>query len=253
MLHWNGSALTQVPVPQPGLMSGLNAVSASPSGDVWAVGDYTQWEMPHKVRSLVEHWTGAGWVVVPSPNLDQPWYNELTSVRAFGPGDVWAAGWSDYQPLVMRWNGSAWAFDDSVGGQEYDMFNALAGLTSSNLFAIGSQHDYVAKHWDGSHWNGVATQGPFLFGASALPNGDVWAVGTDFLSNRTQAVVIHGNSWTPTPTPSPGRQAYGNILFAIDALGPDAAWAAGSGDSPMILRWTGTRWSSVYGGPWTTG
>ena len=33
-------------------MSNLNAVSASPGGDVWAVGDYTQLLMPHKVRSL---------------------------------------------------------------------------------------------------------------------------------------------------------------------------------------------------------
>ena len=246
-LHWNGTVLVSVPVPQPGLMSNLNAVSASPSGDVWAVGDYTQLLMPHKVRSLVEHWTGSAWEVVESPNHDQPWYNELSAVRAFGPNDVWASGWSDYQPLVMRWNGSQWAFDGSVGGQEFDMFNALAGFSSRNLDAIGSQHDYVAKHWNGSAWNGVATQGPFLFGASMLSNGDVWAVGTDFAANKTRAIVIHGNSWTQTQTPSPGHEAYGNILFAIDALGPDAAWAAGSGDSPMILRWTGSRWEIVYG------
>ncbi len=251
-LHWNGLALTEVAVPRPGLMSNLNAVTASPSGDVWAVGDYTEWQMPHKVRSLVEHWTGSAWEVVASPNLDQPWYNELNSVRAFGPSDVWAAGWSDYQPIVMRWNGSAFAFDQSVGGDEYEMFNALAGLTSSDLYAVGSQHDYVAKHWNGSHWSGVATQGPFLFGASALANGDVWAVGTDFLANRTKAILIHGSTWTLTRTPSPGREAYGNILSAVDAIGPEAVWAAGSADSPMILRWTGARWTSVYGGPWVS-
>jgi hypothetical protein len=247
-LHWNGNALSEVPVPRPGLMSNLNAVSASPGGDVWAVGDYTQLLMPHKVRSLVEHWTGSTWQVVESPNLDQPWYNELSAVRAFGPNDVWASGWSDYQPLVMRWNGSQWAFDESVGGQEYDMFNALVGSTSSDVFAIGSQHDYVAKHWNGAQWHGVATQGPFLFGASELPNGDVWGVGTDFLENRTKAILIHGNSWMLTQTPSPGHEAYGNILFAVDTVG-SSAWAAGSGDSPLILRWTRGTWAIVYGGP----
>jgi len=50
-LHWNGTALSGVPVPRPGLMSNLNAVSASPGGDVWAVGDYTQLLMPHKVAA----------------------------------------------------------------------------------------------------------------------------------------------------------------------------------------------------------
>ena len=246
-LHWDGSALTEVAVPRPGLMSSLNAVSASSSGDVWAVGDYTDNLMPHKVRSLVEHWTGSAWQVVASPNLDGPWYNELTAVRAFGPNDVWAAGWSDYQPLVMRWNGSQWAFDSSVGGQEYDMFNALAGPSSDDLDAIGSQHDFVAKHWDGSRWTGVATQGPFLFGASALPNGDIWGVGTDFVNNRTKAILIHGNGWKATRTPSPGTEPYGNILFAVDALGASNVWAAGTGDSPLILQWTGTRWKTVFG------
>jgi hypothetical protein len=246
-LHWDGSGLAVVSVPRPGLASSLNGVSASPDGDVWAVGDYTDDAVRHKIRSLVEHWTGSAWEVVPSPNLEGPWYKELTAVRAFGPGDVWAVGWSDYQPLVMRWNGSEWAFDGSAGGQEYDMFNAIAALSSDDLDAIGAQHDFVARHWDGSNWSGVATQGPFLFGASELQNGDVWAVGTDFAKSLTKAILIHGNSWEATRTPSPGEEPYGNILFAVDALDSSHVWAAGSGDSPLILRWTGTRWKIVYG------
>jgi len=40
----------------------------------------------------------------------------------------------------------------------------------------------------------------------------------------------------------PGHEPYGNILSAVDALAPDAVLAAGTGDSPLILRWTGLRW-----------
>ena len=47
--------------------------------------------------------------------------------------------------------------------------------------------------------------------------------------------------------PSPGKEPYGNILFAVDAVGASNVWAAGTGDSPLILRWNGTRWKTVFG------
>ena len=92
----------------------------------------------------------------------------------------------------------------------------------------------------------MATKARFCPARASSRN--VWGVGTDFLATPTKAILIHGNSWTLTQTPSPGHEAYGNILFAVDAVG-SSAWAAGSGDSPLISRWTGAKWTIVYGGP----
>ena len=92
----------------------------------------------------------------------------------------------------------------------------------------------------------MATKARFCSARASSRN--VWGVGTDFLATPTKAILIHGNSWTLTQTPSPGHEAYGNILFAVDAVG-SSAWASGSGDSPLILRWTGAKWAIVYGGP----
>ena len=66
-------------------------------------------------------------------------------------------------------------------------------------------------------------------------------------AGETRAVRIKGGSWKIVPTPSLGDGPYGNILYAVDALSTTEAWAAGAGDSPMVLRWNGRRWNVVLG------
>src|SRR5205823_3056059 len=69
----------------------LRSVSAISSNDVWAVGYYleTQGTLGYS-RTLVEHWDGAHWSIVPSTNLGTD--AELWSVSALSPNNVWAVG-----------------------------------------------------------------------------------------------------------------------------------------------------------------
>src|SRR4051812_29673099 len=88
---FGGAELSRPPVPQ-----GRPAVVASPNGnsglksllgdlavvgadDIWAVGN--QGNGSSRVGALIEHWDGAEWNVIPSPNGVFP-VNYLTSISA---------------------------------------------------------------------------------------------------------------------------------------------------------------------------
>jgi hypothetical protein len=64
--HWDGSSWSQVSSPSPGSVNnGLGGVAGIGSTDVWAVGSYTG--ASNSSFTLVEHWDGTAWSVVPSP------------------------------------------------------------------------------------------------------------------------------------------------------------------------------------------
>jgi hypothetical protein len=69
ILHWNGSswAATRAPF-RPGftINTTLVAVTAPSSAATWAVGNVGQSNMASV--TLIEHWTGTRWVIVPSPS-----------------------------------------------------------------------------------------------------------------------------------------------------------------------------------------
>src|SRR5207249_1903346 len=106
-----GSSWSVVPSPHPGVESSFYGVSAISSNDVWAVGYYTDGPQ----RTLVEHWDGAQWSVIPSPNASTL-NNILRGVAAISANDVWAVGSYMYYPyegisfgtLALHWDGNNW-------------------------------------------------------------------------------------------------------------------------------------------------
>ncbi|HET7247457.1 MAG TPA: hypothetical protein VFJ07_21785, partial [Streptosporangiaceae bacterium] len=78
------------PPPSPGTAdNGFNGVTVLSPCDAWAVG-FDQ-DTGGLDQTLIEHWDGAAWTVVPSPNVPGL-NNELNAVRAGSPADIWAAG-----------------------------------------------------------------------------------------------------------------------------------------------------------------
>jgi len=92
--HWDGTAWAVVPSPDVGLGSAhiteLSGVAVASPTSVWAVGYHSGGS--NRQRTLVEHWDGSAWTVVPTPNangLD----NRLTGVVTVpSTGGVWAFG-----------------------------------------------------------------------------------------------------------------------------------------------------------------
>ena len=87
--RWDGSSWTRIKSPNAGQPAGgqLSAVVALAADDAWAVGSYGQGAPS---RTLIEHWDGTAWSVVPSPNKG-PFPNALSDVDAVAPDDIWAS------------------------------------------------------------------------------------------------------------------------------------------------------------------
>jgi hypothetical protein len=91
--HWDGLSWQIVSASNPGTVENFfNSIAASSSDDVWAVG--VQRDADAVVRSLIEHWNGVAWQVVPGANIAMG-YSPLDSVVIASPGDIWTVGSQD--------------------------------------------------------------------------------------------------------------------------------------------------------------
>ena len=69
-----------------------------------------------RFQTLIEHWDGASWAIVTSPNTSPAPANILVAVTCASASDCWAVGY-DYdsvdQTLIERWDGTSWAIVSS--------------------------------------------------------------------------------------------------------------------------------------------
>ena len=69
ILHWDGTAWTQVPSPNPGGTGGanlLNAITALSPSSAWTAGRYST-SLTTNGHTLVEYWNGTAWTQQASP------------------------------------------------------------------------------------------------------------------------------------------------------------------------------------------
>src|SRR3954469_23663743 len=91
--HWDGKEWSQVPAPKLYPATDLAAVVALGPHNVWVVGQWATHDMTGiglaKIVTLILHWDGATWSVVPSPNDPASTSSStLTGVAASGPSDI---------------------------------------------------------------------------------------------------------------------------------------------------------------------
>src|ERR1019366_317559 len=193
--HFNGKRFVIVPTPDretAPAVDFLDGISGTSTSDVWAVGSSNAPGAPD--QTLVEHWDGATWSIVTSPdpgNAD----NILQGVAALGPTDVWAVGAAQttatfYQrPMAIHWNGATWAamsLPEPTGCTGHSYLTAVSAITHGDVWATGwcgsggttPQQGYV-EHWNGHHWALFGSYGSLpansqLYGISATGPNDVW-------------------------------------------------------------------------------
>src|SRR5215470_8395249 len=157
-LHYNGSSWTVTVLPQPAVTGPsspiLHGVTAVASNNVWAVGENE--EVPGLgITTLIEHWNGTAWSIVPSPTPGA--YPALNAVAARSASDVYAVGFNMpsvnggvQQGMILRWNGSAWSADtDPTAGTFSPLYGAatLPGGTSEWAAGINAaDHALVLSH-----------------------------------------------------------------------------------------------------------
>jgi hypothetical protein len=215
--HYAGTSWVVVPGPSVnGLSSTLSGITRVPHlNELWAVG---QVSAGTTTNTLIEHYNGTSWTVVPSPNSGGS--SSLSSVSANAPNDVWAVGqYSNGKlqaTLIEHYDGTRWSVVPSPNvGAAGDWLNGVLALSRTNAWAVGESvtgyniANYpLIEHYDGSSWT-VASAFPLadgiLFGITAITSTDVWAVGryqhTDAVYSHTLLEHFDGSSWTVVPTP----------------------------------------------------
>jgi len=260
----------------------LNAVEATSARDAWAVGFQNENQL-NGARTLTQHWNGAKWTTVPSPNPGstprcegQNTGNILNGVTATSPSDVWAVGFSfdcssDLKPTILHFDGSRWsvAASPKLLTTGNSALNGITAFAPNNIYAVGYQPASngavlaLVEHFDGSAWSVVSTpetesNGVVLTAVTASSANDVWAVGdsTDEATESVQTLVEHfdGTRWTIVPSPNPLPKAFlnQNVLQSVTAVSPQDVTAAGfildatlHRELTLIEHWDGKKWSVV--------
>jgi hypothetical protein len=146
-LHFNGTTWSVVPMPLIGGSQNddvFNSVKANSPTDVWAVGDTGVVDEPSSQATLIEHWNGTAWSVVPSPSPGS--IDDLTGVTTSNVADsVWAVGsdaptgTSAPQTLTLNWNGTAWTVVASPNTGGTDALNSVATNPGAAIvWAVGA-------------------------------------------------------------------------------------------------------------------
>jgi hypothetical protein len=268
-MRWDGHRWTIVPTPPLATTKAqLNSVDAVSSTDVWAVGSSLDTSCGLCDRTLIEHWDGASWRIVPSPNPGMA--NILEGVAAASAKDVWAVGyqwisWSDWIPLLLHYDGTSWSAIDQSHLPRGRLASVFA-RSRDDVWAVGwigtiPNIEGLVLRWNGTSWQRL----PFptepygwtlLRGVSVIAADDAWAVGCvqDYnqwghVESRARSYHWDGSSWTAV---LPGVYGRDSRVSDVWARATDDVWAVGAGQTGLdqtfryvTLHWDGVSWSNV--------
>ena len=238
-----------VPAESPGNGTvALNGVAALAADDAWTVGSYQENSLQ---RSLVEHWDGQSWTVVPSPNSGFG-DNHLSAIAVVARtiSGQWAAmiapagsgdadrtlGWGCLehraQPVhrqrhAQRAGGAGRR--QHLGRRRFRRPDAGPALGRHRLTAVPTPD--------------IGTVGNALLGIVAVAANDIWAVGRYDDRGGTfyyQTLVQHwdGTAWNIVPSPNP--QFGGDLLYGVQRWRRPISGRSGSGNGPGPSPSTGT-------------
>lgn len=244
--------------------------------NVWAVGYYQNASGTFGL-TLIEHWNGTKWSIVPSPNAAGAMYSILNSIVALSANNIWAVGYSLYPPpssggssydrtLVEHWNGTRWRVVSSPNPGLYtSIFTGVTATSGNDVWAAGYYQNSIVsdggnphtliEHWNGTSWSVVPSPNPvsstsIFTGITARSLNNAWAVGS--YAGGTLIEHWNGTSWSIIPSPSPGSN--GSSLNGVATISASQIRAAGfyqdtNGSQPLVESWDGTTWSIVPSPP----
>ena len=253
--HWNGTQWSVVTTPIPGqTISAFNSVVAQATNSVWAAGYYNG--LGFNPQPLIERWDGSAWHVVTNPLPDRATAGSFTALGAIpGSNQLWVVGSvrigaapstggiGYFQPLIERWNGSAWqvsAGPTLPSGALAGELKGVVALSATDAWAVG---DYTASdhtirtliiHWDGTSWTVASSPNEWgeLSGVAAVGARDVRAVGYHMTSGEGSAQIgiveqWNGAAWSVSESPTPQGVTHSSLAaIATDKAG--GYWAVGA-------------------------
>jgi len=261
ILHWDGVSWSIVPSPNPTVYNELRAVTAAALNDVWAVGYHFVSSLTPQVlgqQTLIEHWDGTSWSIVPSPNVGT--HDNLLQAVTVVPNaqaNLWAVGYyyrDDGNPstLVQQWNGTSWSVVPSWrvvpspdGSMRENYLTGVSSAGSNDAWAVGyynlpnGLYLPLTEHWDGTSWQVLPSPSlsPSLTAPTAVSSStsakEVWAVGSYFNEHAAQLTLAqhwNGTSWqvfaTPNPAGTDSNEAI-NVFTSVASVPGVGVWAVG--------------------------
>lgn len=146
VLHWDGRRWSRIASPNLRNRAGerfdmLFSVAAVAGDDVWAAGS-SNTQLPGYGgggdRSLVEHWNGTRWRIVPTPAVAG---RRILYGIAAGEGDVWTVGdqAEPYRTLIERRRPGGWLIAPASAGS----LGAITGAPDGRLWAVGQRDGHT--------------------------------------------------------------------------------------------------------------
>jgi hypothetical protein len=255
--HFDGTRWTAFPLPNVGAQQNvLQAVSMPAPGKAWAAGFFINGKFQQ--QTLIEHFDGTVWSVVPSPSPGGL-QNILYGVAAISDTDVWAVGTQQdsngpFHTLTEHWDGKSWSVVNAVdAGTNGNQFYAVKAVASNNVYAVGQQagsafpNRALVEHWDGKSWSVVS--GP-ADASSALPLGVTATASTLTLVGEQESEATPYTTYVAAGAPSalsiqstPNLGTGENDPFAVTIANDGSTWVVGwainttSGNhDPLVLQ-----------------
>jgi hypothetical protein len=119
----------------------LNSVTCNASTDCWAVGNYVS--STSTFETLIEHYDGAAWTIVSSPNPSGSRGSLLNGVTCVSSNDCWAVGYyytgNVYQTLIERNTGNGWIIvaSPNTSDTQTNILQAVTCTSEANCWAVG--------------------------------------------------------------------------------------------------------------------
>ncbi|HEX2664329.1 MAG TPA: alkaline phosphatase family protein [Candidatus Acidoferrum sp.] len=265
--HFDGNRWTAFSLPNVGTQENvLYAVSMPTTGKAWAVGYYMSGKFVQ--QTLIEHFDGTVWTVVPSPSPGAL-QNILFGVAAITDSDVWAVGAEQdasglWHALTEHWDGTAWSVVSAVdAGSSGNQFYAVKALASDNVYAVGQQagagfpNQALVENWNGKAWRVVSS--PADASGSVLPLGATATSSTLTVVGEQETDTAPYTTYVAAGTPgtesieaTPNAGTGENDLFAATTAADGSTWAIGwdinattGNHDPLILQGKNGVWSLV--------
>lgn len=250
------------------------AVTCLSTSDCWGVGRQRNGSI---WQNLIEHWDGSSWSLAASPNTSTSDDNFLYSVACTSSSQCWAVGnhsivsnFGFAQPLIERWDGTAWTIDDSPQTSPEQQDAILSGVTCNSandcwavgLYVLTDFNQTLVEHWDGTSWSVVtsantsARESNRLNAVSCTSASDCWAVGfhdvgTPVGGSAPWATLIEhwdGTAWSIVA--SPNEQSNTNVLNSVTCASSSDCetvgyFAIGIFFQTFVEHWDGTGWTTV--------
>jgi hypothetical protein len=173
----------------------------------------------------------------------------LASPRTAAAGSAASAGSCTWVQMTSR----------NTGTGDNDL-QAVAAISSTNVWAVGQYFVGVntktlIEHWNGKSWKIVKSPSPgavnSLNGIYAVSGSNIWAVGgyAPGVTDRTLIEHWNGTSWKVVKSPNVGSLT--NSLASVRGTSATDIWAAGytitsyPDSTTLLLHWNGTSWKVV--------